>query len=177
MPGSNKKSKFGTLSAVTLFLVTFFVVFVTVTWAVITSGLHLTGSAEGSFGSGIFIAVAIIPTLVFAAIVAWLAAAVTGKRFHDDVLPDNKISAMVLWGLGMLVLAWIVAFVVLNMPGNPSQPTLIPAIISVLLQVISLVALGSLGKSSDRTRRKVWGTVLCIAVLIIPFVVLKIAVS
>lgn len=63
MPGNNKKPIFGTLSAVTLFLVTFLALFVLLTWMVLTLGFRITGSNSSDFGAGIFVAVAVVPTL------------------------------------------------------------------------------------------------------------------
>ncbi len=176
MLNNNKKPVFGTLSAVTLFLVTFLIVFVLLIWIILKLVLHTTGGDGGGFGSGIIIAIAVVPTLIVAAIMAWLIASTGGKKFHDKVTPENKTSGMVLWGLGMVVPGWIIGLLVWSsQTSSPKPKILIPAIVSVLLQVAALSALGLLGKSNDRTRRKAWGTLSCIAVLIIPIVVLKIA--
>lgn len=167
---------FGTLSMVTLFIVTFLIVFALLTWMVLTFGLRITGSDSSDFGAGIFLAITIIPTLIVAAIIAWLIASIAGKKYHDKVMPENKTSGMVLWGLGMLVPSWIIGLIIWNSQVSSPKPKIFnPAIVSVLLQVATLSALGLLGRSNDKTRRKAWGTVLCLAVLIIPFVVLKLA--
>jgi len=167
---------FGTLSAVTLFVVTFVITFALLIWAFLGLTLRITGENDGGFGSGIVIAVAIIPILIVSAIIASLIASASGKKFHGKVTPENKTSGMVLWGLSMVVPAWIIGLIVWSSQASSPKPNiLVPALISVLLQLVALFALGLLGKSNDKTRRKAWGTLSCIAVLIIPVIVLKIA--
>jgi hypothetical protein len=176
MPANNKQPVFGTLSTVALFFGMFLITFALLIWIMLTFGLKLSGSESSDFGAGLFIAYAIVPTLIVSAIFAWFVASIIGKKFQDKVIPENKTSGMVLWGLGMLIPSWIIGLLVWNtQTGSPKPQILVPAITAVLLQVAALAALGLVGKSNDVTRRKVWGILLCIVVIIIPSGVLKIA--